>query len=86
MKNKVEKELIINLDSTSLKSQKEHLISEFGVSITEAEDVEKLIREYVLEKLEKVDTKGWSKDVKDSFINVMTAIFIGIARAVKEGK
>lgn len=83
---KVEKELMINLDSDSFKDQKERLIKEFGVSSSKADEILELVKKYILISLEKANKTEWSEEVKDAFINVMTSVFIGISLAIEKEK
>ena len=81
-KKKSEKELIIELDLSSLESQINRLAIKFDLTNTEAENISKEVRKFVEVKV-KERNKKYSETVIDELGNFMVAMLIEIVTKLK---
>jgi len=73
-------ELKIGIDHSSLENQTNRFVMELGLSKTEAENISKDVRDLAEVKINE-QGKNWSKNVREAFANLMTAILIEEVKA-----
>lgn len=78
-----EKEIEIVLNSSCFEGQSSRLITELNLSKEEAENVSKTLRDLIKVKLKEQD-KNWSKSARESFVNLMIAMFIEEAKVLNQ--